>query len=111
MENTTAKTRYLWVECSVCGNRWRSHGKGKRLKCPKCYEERTGKKYGQSPEQMAAIRAMRKPKQTEEIPAEPETVIEPMDPMEPIEPAQNQTKISEPKQENALEKFLGFRLS
>lgn len=55
MENERRKTT-RWYTCPVCGHEWSSTGYQKRVFCPKCYETRTGKKLGGSPEHMAAMR-------------------------------------------------------
>ena len=46
--------------CDVCGHQWQSYGYGVQVFCPKCYENRTGKKRGPSGEEMAKLRARRK---------------------------------------------------
>ena len=48
-----------WYKCPDCGYEWRSSGTGKRIKCPACFEKRTGKKLGGSAEHMAKMREAR----------------------------------------------------
>lgn len=57
VSNIDDRKRVRWFTCDICGYTWSSFGKGKRITCPKCYENRTGKKLGGDPEHMAAMRA------------------------------------------------------
>ncbi len=60
------KRQVRYFTCDVCGHTWRSYGYGERVKCPKCYEQRTGKKFGSNAEFMNKIR----PKKTAALPDE-----------------------------------------
>lgn len=62
MENERRKTT-RWYTCPVCGHEWKSTGYQKRVFCPKCYENRTGRKLGGSPEHMAEMRRKLQEKQ------------------------------------------------
>lgn len=57
LETLADRKKVRWFCCDICGHTWSSYGKGKRIICPKCYESRTGKKLGRSPEEMEAMRA------------------------------------------------------
>jgi len=48
------KKQTLEMECTICGHRWKSRGYGIRISCPACYEAKTGKKPGLSPERFRA---------------------------------------------------------
>ena len=65
MEQTERRKRVKWYKCPDCGYEWKSYGYQKRVFCPKCYETRTGKKLGASPETLAKARAARTAKREE----------------------------------------------
>ena len=126
MEEKKQKHFYNF-KCSTCGHEWRSYGFGKRIVCPKCYEAKTGKKLGQSTERMAEVRAMRNKKQPKEEPAavsedtvmvaereQPEREVGTWTPgggNDDSKPQPEPKPAAEPRQPNALEKLLGFRIS
>lgn len=62
LDNDRPIKRVRWFTCDVCGHTWRSNSLGQRIKCPKCYEARTGKKLGADPERMKEVRSHIKPK-------------------------------------------------
>lgn len=72
MENERRKVT-RWYTCPVCGHEWKSTGYQKRVFCPKCYENRTGKKLGGSPEHMAAMRGKLEEKRAAASRSEPST--------------------------------------
>jgi tRNA(Ile2) C34 agmatinyltransferase TiaS len=41
------QSKYKTVTCPDCGYQWRSRGKGNFYKCPRCYTEVTGRRYGE----------------------------------------------------------------
>ena len=99
------KARYIWFECPVCGYQWRSHGKGKRVVCPKCYENRTGKKLGRSPEHMQKMRELKgKKNDSGKDFTPPEEVTE----LTPEQQEQMETK-PEPKK-SILDKIMDFKI-
>lgn len=51
------KKRTVWYHCPVCGKDFKSYGYQKRVFCPHCHLDRTGKKLGASPETLAKARA------------------------------------------------------
>lgn len=63
------QSKLLKFVCPTCGYTWTSRGQGKRVICPKCYEQKHGKKMGRDAEQMEKVRAAKQPKP----PAEPQT--------------------------------------
>lgn len=67
MEQTERRKRVKWYKCPDCGYEWKSYGYQKRIFCPKCYETRTGKKLGASPETLAKARAARTAKHEEKV--------------------------------------------
>lgn len=67
-QDNKPKKRVRWYKCDVCGYTWRSYSKGQRIKCPNCYEKRTGKKLGGTAEQLAEARKNIK-KQSQPSPA------------------------------------------
>ena len=109
MEEKKEKVRkkYIWLECTECGHRWRSYGVGKIAKCPKCYEARTGKKYGQSPEKMAELRARRQKKKVAAVSEDTVTVTDTEQPKnEP--PTPEQQPQPKPTEKSFFREFLGF---
>ena len=106
------KRRRIWLECKDCGYRWRSYSKGKVPKCPKCYEARTGKKLGRSPEEMAKMRSLikRKPKEapatvSEDVIRAAETEQPEREPTPPISATKPEPK---PQEKSFFREFLGF---
>lgn len=105
------KKKGFWMECPF-GHRWYSKGTGQRAKCPICYEERTGKKLGRSPEEMAEMRKLIKRKPKEEAAAAPDDVVttteaaQPKEePTPPISAPQPEPK---PQEKSFFREFLGF---
>lgn len=80
-----------WYTCKECGHVWKSYGYQKRVFCPKCHENRTGKKLGASSENLAkarAAKAAKKAAREAEVNSapkiqEPETTPQPQDEKKP----------------------------
>lgn len=115
-EKKEEKRRRIWLECKDCGYRWRSYGKNKVPKCPKCYEARTGKKLGRSPEAMAEMRKLikRKPKEekaavSEDVVTTAETEQPESEPTAPCSvPTPEPKPQPKPQEKSFFREFLGF---
>lgn len=88
------KKRTVWYHCPVCGKDFKSYGYQKRVFCPHCHLDRTGKKLGASPETLAKARATAAANKAARKAAETK------------EETEKQPSQSQPKKQSIMEKLL-----
>lgn len=92
------KKRTVWYHCPVCGKDFKSYGYQKRVFCPHCHLDRTGKKLGASPETLAKARATAAANKAARKAAK--------EAAETREETEKQLSQSQPKKQSIMEKLL-----